>query len=112
MKKIKFKREHGSVFVATSFEVESSWAGKIKPRLCAPVASRLFKLVPMAPTCTAVFTQTKPKCPKFYEMKRTTFANGSVYVELAGYRGSFLNGVYIALRQLYTEGYRYVRLES
>ncbi len=108
-RRIELKRL-GGVFI-TEETFPNKWHGRRRARLCASVTSRLFKLGRERQSCVAVFTKRKPNCPKFYEITGRTYSDGSVYVSLVNYRGSFLQGVSSALKQCYKEDYRYVRIE-
>ena len=59
MKTIVLTRENGQ-FV-TEEVIRNRWGYRVAARLCCSVTTRLFELRPGSPSCTAVFTKTKPR---------------------------------------------------
>jgi len=109
--RVRMQRNGYSQFVA-NMTVPDRGGAKVHPRLCAGATTRLFKLTPGTKQCTIVFTKKQPQCERFYEMSlKDNWLSDIKYVALKGFRGGFLVGVPPLLRQAYSRGFRYVRVQ-
>ena len=100
-------------FVATTYEVENIFnKGVTSPKLCAGATTRLFKLPKGTNDIVAIITKSKPQdCGKYYEIVATEWHQYTGTVKLKGYGGGFMGGTYMAIKNFYNDGYRFVRVE-
>ena len=113
MNKIQLKRINHGMF--PWFEVHPRPEGTFVPKICAGTTTRLFKLGRGREFVTAVFTKTKPRCPKYYKMRKHIYHRSysdTWRVELVGTSAAITVETRALLKEQYQLGYRYVRIEK